>query len=57
MDSKTLTPLCSTSNVNGCIEIDQTTKSATKRTTVARRSLDQIHKSYDTVHKWGGYGS
>jgi len=58
MSSKTLSPLCSTQDVDGCVDMDETGAEGgakiRKRTTVARRSVDKEHKTYKTVSKWGG---
>lgn len=49
MDAKELLPLCSTENVNGCIEYDETQKTVPKRSIVARREVKSVHKAYKTV--------
>lgn len=58
MSTKTLSPLCSKEDVDGCVDVDETDSSGgaqiKKRTTVARRSVNQVHKSYKTISKWGG---
>lgn len=53
MDSKTLTPLCSAQDVDGCIEVDETQNTLVKRMSVARRSANVVHKSYGKISKWG----
>jgi len=55
MSSKSLSPLCSNSKVDGCVDFDNNSKTVTKRTTVARRSVNMVHKTYNTINKWGGY--
>lgn len=52
MSSKTLTPLCSKQNVNGCINFDDDDKAISKRSSVAKRTVDSPHKSYGTVTRW-----
>lgn len=58
MATKTLSPLCSTADVDGCVDVDETGAEGgakiKRRTTVARRSVNSVHKSYKTVAKWGG---
>lgn len=56
MEAKTLMPLCSAQDVNGCIEIDEDEGAGgqlRKRTNVARRSTSSVHKSYKKISKWG----
>jgi hypothetical protein len=53
MSSKTLTPLCSTQDVDGCIEVDETEGNLVKRTRVAKRTTNIVHKSYAKVSHWG----
>lgn len=52
MSTKTLTPLCSTKNVQGCITIDEEKRSVTKRSMVARREVDTTHKAYKKINHW-----
>lgn len=52
MGTKTLTPLCSTSSEDGCLDIDHDSKMIKKRSTVARRSVETVHKRYDHVARW-----
>ena len=52
MATKTLSPLCSTLQQDGCIQVT-TNGTLTKRTSVARRSVDLVHKSYGTIDHWG----
>jgi hypothetical protein len=52
MGSKTLTPLCSTEDVDGCLAIDDTTNTVVKRTAIGRRNVELAHKSYRTVKYW-----
>lgn len=47
MGMKTLTPLCSTENVYGCIKIDDKLKVVTKRFVAVKR------KVYKTIKHWG----
>jgi hypothetical protein len=39
MGSKTLTPLCSTKQINGCLNVDSDGKVITKRSSVAMRQV------------------
>ncbi|RSL61019.1 hypothetical protein CEP54_006481 [Fusarium duplospermum] len=52
MGTKTLTPLCSTRNVEGCIVIDNDNKAITKRSRVAKREADITHKTYKAINHW-----
>lgn len=52
MASKTLTSLCSTEDVDGCVDLDDVEGTVTKRMTVARRSTHVPHKKYSKVSKW-----
>lgn len=53
MATKTLIPLCSSKDVDGCVEIDVNAKTVTKRMSVAKRSANIIHKSYKHTDIWG----
>lgn len=53
MQTKTLTPLCSAHDVDGCLNVDSLEKRVTKRATVAKRLVDLDHKSYQRVDQWG----
>jgi hypothetical protein len=53
MSAKTLTPLCSTRDVDGCVEVDENEGTLVKRMNVARRSANVVHKSYGKISKWG----
>lgn len=52
MGTKTLHPLCSSQDVDGCVNISDDGKSVTKRTSVARRAVHAPHRSYGTVTRW-----
>jgi hypothetical protein len=52
MGTKTLTPLCSFHAIDGCIEIDEEGANVVKRTNVARRATNLVHKSYKKIDKW-----
>lgn len=52
METKTLTPLCITENVDGCMEIDNSQKKVTKRSNVPRREVSTDLKSYEHVDNW-----
>ncbi|KAF2795472.1 hypothetical protein K505DRAFT_360120 [Melanomma pulvis-pyrius CBS 109.77] len=53
MESKKLSPLCSSQNVDGCLDINEGGGQLMKRMKVARRDTSVVHKSYKKVHKWG----
>lgn len=53
METKTVTPLCTSQDVNGCIEVDEDQMKVVKRSRVARRSARVVHKSYKKISKWG----
>jgi len=53
MGSKTLTPLCSTEDVEGCVEVDESKGALMKRMSIARRATNVAHKSYKNISKWG----
>ena len=53
MGSKTLIPLCSSEDVDGCVEVDENEGTLVKRMSVARRSANVVHKSYKKISKWG----
>ncbi|KAI4690666.1 uncharacterized protein J4E88_002138 [Alternaria novae-zelandiae] len=53
MGSKTLTPLCSSQYVDGCVELDEDEKAVVKRMSVAKRTASVKHKSYKKISKWG----
>lgn len=52
MGTKTLTPLCSTENVEGCIDIDHNSNVVNKRSFVAKREVSMPHKSYSNIKRW-----
>ncbi|PKK52751.1 hypothetical protein CI102_2487 [Trichoderma harzianum] len=52
MHTKTLTPVCSFIDVDGCIDVDTDDKTITKRFTMAKREVALKHKSYSTVSQW-----
>lgn len=52
METKTLSPLCSTKEVEGCVDVDAEGKKITKRTSVARRTVNTTHRSYKKVVQW-----
>lgn len=53
MGTKTLTPLCSSEDVEGCVEVDEAEGKLVKRMRVARRATNVVHKTYTKVHNWG----
>ncbi|KAF7441483.1 hypothetical protein A1F99_142130 [Pyrenophora tritici-repentis] len=52
MGSKTLIPLCSSKDIDGCIEVDEDNGTLVKRMSVARRSANIVHKNYRSISKW-----
>jgi len=53
MGSKTLTPLCSSQDVDGCVDVDEDESAVVKRMSVAKRTTSVKHKSYKKIAKWG----
>ena len=53
MNTKTLSPLCSSEDIEGCVEVDENEGTLVKRMNVARRSANVVHKSYKKISKWG----
>ncbi|ORY16598.1 hypothetical protein BCR34DRAFT_597605 [Clohesyomyces aquaticus] len=53
MESKTLAPLCSAQDVDGCVEVNESEGTLTKRLNIARRTTNVVHKSYKKISKWG----
>ncbi|KAI9172760.1 Non-reducing end alpha-L-arabinofuranosidase BoGH43A [Paramyrothecium foliicola] len=53
METKTLTPLCSMEDVNGCVEVDEEAMAIRKRSNVARREIQTTHKVYKKFDNWG----
>jgi hypothetical protein len=49
MSIKEMLPLCSSHDVEGCVEIDEAEKALTKRSTIARREVKSVHRSYKTI--------
>ncbi|OAR01230.1 hypothetical protein LLEC1_00186 [Akanthomyces lecanii] len=52
MSSKTLIPICSKQNVDGCINLHDNDKAITKRSAIAKRVINSPHKSYGVVTHW-----
>ncbi|KAI2485079.1 hypothetical protein Ptr902_04019 [Pyrenophora tritici-repentis] len=52
MGSKTLIPLCSSKDIDGCIEVDEDNGTLVKRMSVARRFANIVHKNYRSISKW-----
>ncbi|OAQ76812.1 hypothetical protein VFPFJ_10594 [Purpureocillium lilacinum] len=52
MGAKVLSPLCSTENVAGCIDINSEKKTATKRSFIGKRSVDTPHRTYEDINNW-----
>ncbi|KAK4209220.1 hypothetical protein QBC37DRAFT_450890 [Rhypophila decipiens] len=55
MASKSLLPLCSVEDVDGCVEVDESQGGGTltRRVNVARRASSVAHKTYKNISKWG----
>jgi hypothetical protein len=53
MGTKTLLPLCSTEDVDGCVEVDEEEGALKKRMSVAKRAATVTHKTYKKISKWG----
>ncbi|CZT24342.1 uncharacterized protein RCC_10065 [Ramularia collo-cygni] len=49
MGIKQLSPLCSTEDIEGCVDIAENGKAVLKRSNVARREVHTIHKTYKRV--------
>jgi hypothetical protein len=49
MSTKQLTPLCSTENVEGCIEVSETDMTVRTRSGIARRQVKAVHRAYKRV--------
>lgn len=47
MATRELHPLCSYQDVQGCVNVDVEKNKITKRSTVAKRSMDLHYRSYD----------
>jgi hypothetical protein len=53
MEVRTLTPLCTGEEpVDGCFDIDHSSKTVLKRTTIGRREVQLPHKSFKYVSYW-----
>ncbi|KAK2616342.1 hypothetical protein QQS21_000776 [Conoideocrella luteorostrata] len=52
MGTKTLRPLCSNQNVEGCVDLDDHKQTMTKRSFVAKRAVNMPHKSYQKIERW-----
>ena len=52
MGAKVLSPLCSTENVAGCIDINSEKNTATKRSFIGKRSVDTPHRTYEDINNW-----
>lgn len=49
MAARELHPLCSLQDVHGCVNIDVNSNKITKRSTVAKRSVNLQYRSYDKL--------
>ncbi|OTA02538.1 hypothetical protein A9Z42_0028970 [Trichoderma parareesei] len=52
METKTMTPVCSLHDVDGCINVNVEDKTTSKRSAVAKRQVETKHKSYGTISQW-----
>ncbi|KFY35171.1 hypothetical protein V494_06143 [Pseudogymnoascus sp. VKM F-4513 (FW-928)] len=52
METHTLLPLCSTEDVEGCVNIDTTANAVTKRSVGPKRAVDHPHKEYTKIKSW-----
>lgn len=52
MGTKTLAPLCSNKDVDGCVEVDEMEQTITKRSFVEKRAVDVAHKSFTNIKNW-----
>lgn len=50
MSTRELSPLCSFQDVEGCVNVDAQKNKITKRSSVAKRSVHLVHRSYDKMH-------
>jgi hypothetical protein len=49
MATRELHPLCSFRDIHGCVNVDVENNKITKRSTVAKRSMDLDYRSYDKL--------
>lgn len=52
METHELHPLCKFQDVEGCVNIDEGERAIKKRSTVAKRSVETTHKSYNDIKRW-----
>ncbi|KAK3180621.1 hypothetical protein K4F52_008087 [Lecanicillium sp. MT-2017a] len=52
MGTKTLSPLCSTEEVDGCVNINTTDNTVSKLSSVAKRQVEMSYKTYDKIKQW-----
>lgn len=52
MGTKTLSPLCSTEEVDGCVNINTTDNTVSKVSSVAKRQVEMSYKTYDKIKQW-----
>lgn len=55
MGTKILTSLCSSDPIDGCFEVDEDGVNVVKRMSIARRSTNIVHRSYNNIEKWDSY--
>lgn len=53
MSTKTLSPLCTGTETTGCVTFSEDGKTISKRSSVARRTVDAVHKSFTNVKNIG----
>jgi hypothetical protein len=53
MGTHTLSPLCSTEDVDGCVDVDSKANAVTKRSVGPKRAVDHKHKEYTKINNWG----
>lgn len=53
MGTHTLYPLCSTENIDGCVNVDDEANAVVKRSVGPKRAVDHVHKQYAKIKYWG----
>jgi len=53
MGTHTLFPLCSTADVDGCVNIDTNSNAVTRRSVGPKRAVNHSHKEYKKIKHWG----
>lgn len=52
MATKTLMPLCSTDDIDGCVDIDDQVKTVKRRSIMAGRAVRTTHRAYKKIDHW-----